>query len=1081
MATPLTTAWHPTDVPSGPIEDTQCNLEELEQANDSQLYEILQEIKKTTYFRSFLVDLQYTCPLKSWRKTNDEEEEDVFSCNSDTEEVDENAPPLCEVQGGGEPFGDMTNALNSLHESGFESKSQQHTFAWTTMTDAVFREVKEPVVEISEENLLPDSFWVDTCSWIGARDPTIVNLALNPERNTGYNGTHIWNAIYEENCGDTCLEERVLYKLISALHTSTTLSIARHYYAPSRKKNRTNYEPNPSYFVEKFSDHPEFISNLHFGYAVLLRALRKATGFLYDVKIKTDNAADDELSRKLLRRLLDTSFISSCSPVFDAFDETAMFKGQGAEVRSSFKGVFQNISSILDCVQCQQCKLHGKLAMTGYGAALKVLFMDNVSLDDNEVVGLINTVVKFSESLRHVRELSKLYNNKKQNELLNPNEIGSVPSTKSAPVPVTTGALSITENYVDHAVRAIAALGREGMISWENEQDLIRRALSREDSLLILAAHYGSNLPKLLPLLSDNGLIHSTDPDAIVVGSGLAGLAATLNLLDRGGRVVLLEKEHLLGGNSNKASSGINACCFNYTEDELAVFYNDTLRSAGTSAQTQLIETLVNRSADAVQWLRDRVGVDLSLTAQLGGHSSRRTHRPSNGMAGAEIIYGLQKLVKNFAKTRPDQMTILLDSKVSKILTDDDKVVGVEYTDLSGQSANLFAPNVVLATGGFASDRSPGSYLAKYRPELINMATTAGSFSTGDGITLARTLGAGLIDMDYVQVHPTGWIDPVDPNATTKILAAELMRGVGGILLNDRGLRFCNELGTRAYVTDKMLGHEKSYKETKKWDSSANVPIFSLILSSSAAADAKKHVDLYSHKGLLTKIEGIEALANWMRLKEKTLRATMERYQKDAKNGMDDFGKTTFRNLPSLDLGNETFYVGKITPVLHYCMGGVTIDATGSVIREDGNVINGLHAAGEVSGGVHGVNRLGGNSLLECTVFGTIVGKKLPIRKIATSLSESSIHEAKVGLATKLESDRKVTGSELAQHNTDGDCWVAIHGKVYDLTDFASEHPAGPDSILDLAGKDGTDAFSAVHNKGMLDEFDEEIVGYLAG
>jgi flavocytochrome c len=938
---------------------------------------------------------------------------------------------------------------------------------------------------ISEDDLLPDSFWKDTCSSIGARDPAIINLSLNPERNTGYNGTHIWNAIYEENCGDTCLEERVLYKLMSALHTSTTLSIARHYYAPSRKKNRTSYEPNPSYFVEKFRDHPEYISNLHFGYAVLLRALRKATDFLYDVPIKTDNPADDERALKLLRRLLDTSFISSCSPVFDAFDETAMFKGQEVELRSSFKGVFQNVSSILDCVQCQQCKLHGKLAMTGYGAALKVLFMDTVSLDDNEVVGLVNTLVKFSESLRHVRELSKLYLEQEISSSATLQAASgsgyTAPSTTPAARQLTPSAPpSSMESYVDLAVGAVAALGRAKTISWENEQELIRLALAKDDTLLVLSAHYASDPDKLFHLLSGNGLIKSLGPDAIVIGSGLAGLAATVNLLDRGGRVVLIEKEHLIGGNSNKASSGINACCFNYTADELAVFYKDTLKSAGASARPILIETLVNKSAEAVNWLRDRVGVDLSLTAQLGGHSSKRTHRPSNGMAGAEIIYGLQKLVKNFAKSNPDQMTILLDSKVSQLLTEGDKVVGVEYTDKSGNLVKLFAPNVVLATGGFASDRSPGSYLDLHRPELIHMATTAGPFSTGDGITLARSLGAGLTDMDKVQIHPTGWVDPSDPNATSKILAAELLRGVGGLVINQEGKRFCNELGTRAYVTDAMLRHDRSYAETGKWDAGSTVPIFSLVLSSAAAADAKKHVDLYTHKGLLTKVEGVSKLAEWLGLSKKTVVATMLSYQEAAKKAVDSFGKTEFRNLPAEDLSKETFYVGKITPVLHYCMGGITIDTDGSVVREDGRIIEGLHAAGEVSGGVHGENRLGGNSLLECTVYGTIVGKKLPVRGSSAIRSSAHASAAENSIAKK-SNDRVVSMSELSEHNTEKDCWVLIHGKVYDLTEFAAEHPAGPDSILDLAGKDGTEAFAAVHNQAMLNEFDDEIIGIFKG
>ena len=272
-------------------------------------------------------------------------------------------------------------------------------------------------------------------------------------------------------------------------------------------------------------------------------------------------------------------------------------------------------------------------------------------------------------------------------------------------------------DLIDHAVGVIAELGRRNMISFDRESQLVQDALSRRHpELLILAKHYGNNLDKFLQLLHD---IHtepestSQQPDAIVIGSGLAGMAAALNILDRGGRVVMIEKEHLLGGNSNKASSGINAYSNATVGDSLDIFKNDTIRSAGESAREDLISTLVSNSADAVEWLKTRVGVDLSLTAQLGGHSAKRTHRPSNGMAGAEIIYGIQKAVKEYAKT--GEVTILTDTKVTKLLTDesDGSVVGVECVSTKDENnavpMQLHAPNVVLATGGFAADRSMGS------------------------------------------------------------------------------------------------------------------------------------------------------------------------------------------------------------------------------------------------------------------------------------------------------------------------------------------------------------------------------------
>jgi succinate dehydrogenase/fumarate reductase flavoprotein subunit len=387
----------------------------------------------------------------------------------------------------------------------------------------------------------------------------------------------------------------------------------------------------------------------------------------------------------------------------------------------------------------------------------------------------------------------------------------------------------------------------------------------------------------------------------------------------------------------------------------------------------------------------------------------------------------------------------------------------------NGQKLKLYASNVVLVTGGFAADQSHGSYLEKYRPEFMNMPATAGLFSTGDGVALATKLGAGIIDMKKVQIHPTGWVDPQDPQNVNKILAAELMRGVGGILINSKGERFCNELGTRAYVTDQMLSHDSYYAEYRQWNRSHTIPTFSLVLSSSAAKDGSKHVEHYAHKGLRT-------LANWMNQDVNVLRDTLHQYIESASIGKDEFGKVSFRGLPDIDLDQEVFYAGTVTPVLHYCMGGITINTEGNVLTDDGKIIDGLHAAGEVTGGVHGDNRLGGNSLLECTVFGSIIGQKLPI-KTKQSRSVTSVDKTKGKVPVK--ELRNVTMAEVEKHNNNDDCWVVIHGIVYDLTEFADEHPGGAQSIQVLAGKDGTDPFAAIHNQEIMDDFVEERIGVL--
>lgn len=1109
---------------SGDIDDTQCNIEDLEHANDSQLHAIFRELQQTNFFRSFVVDLERKCPLSHWntakggsgghghappatanenagKDDDDVDDDDEFSCNGGEElGLDEDAPPLCTVDTGMEddalnPFAAMGGAsgatsdpfgatvLKSISEHGFSSLGQQETFDWNQQTDMIVQEQESPC-DTDDSTHLPDTFWMDLCSNIQTEDGTakLVNLALNPERNTGYNGTHIWKAIYEENCistSDACLEERVLYRLLSGLHTSTTLSIAKNYYPPSKSKGRVDWESNPKYFMDKFQYHPEYIRNMHFAYVVMLRAIRKASDYLYNYDIQSGNSLEDQASEVLLRRLLDTAILRSCSGVFSAFDESLMFQQQSQNdfsMQHNFKGVFHNISSILDCVQCQQCKLHGKMGMLGYGTALKILFVrpELIELERNEVVALINTAGRLSESMVEVRELtSKYWEQERKNK-----ELTSTASQRSP----TFSAASSGErlDMLDKTVGAIALLGRDNLISLEREKELVDLALSNTPELLILGKHYYADTRRFLTMTASIGALgdpYGGDelPDAIVIGSGLAGLAASLNILDRGGTVTIIEKEHLLGGNSNKASSGINACCphNNTYNDTLDSFRNDTIRSAGEIADLALIETLVTNSAKAVQWLKERTNVDLSLLAQLGGHSHKRTHRPNNGMAGAEIIYHIQKAVRAYEKS--GKVKILMDTRVTDLVTENDRVVGVKTkSTLDGTTQELHADNIVLATGGFASDRSKGSYLEKNRPELLPFAATAGGFSTGDGITLATALGAATRDLDKVQIHPTGFVDPTDPTNPTKTLAGEFTRGVGGILFNHEGKRFCNELGTRAYVTDKMLQHNSKYAATGKWDPTEEIPTFHLVLSSAATADGKKHVDMYSHKGLLTKVEGLDGLAAKLNISKTTLQTTFEEYKSAASKGIDSFGKVSFPGLPMKDLSQETFYVGKVTPVLHYCMGGIKIDTEGNVLRADGTVIKGLHAAGEVTGGVHGNNRLGGNSLLECTVFGTKVGQKLPVK---VSRPQSAIPSTTTTPVDEKKELRVITPEELAKHNTEEDLWVAVHGVVYDFTEFAHEHPAGFASIFNLAGTDGTDAFTPIHNAGILDDFEDERKG----
>ena len=245
--------------------------------------------------------------------------------------------------------------------------------------------------------------------------------------------------------------------------------------------------------------------------------------------------------------------------------------------------------------------------------------------------------------------------------------------------------------------------------------------------------------------------------EVIVVGSGLAGLVVALRLLDAACHVTILEKDTKIGnGNSIKASSGING-----VPDAASVpqFLQDTVASAGDAARPHLIEPLVNGSATALSWLRERLQVDLSATTQLGGHSASRTHRPSGPMpVGAEIMTKLRQAV---VEAGGDRVTVVTHARVRALRTEGRVVTGVEYVHAETQEVHtVTASHVVLASGGYTADRE---LLAQHRPELAGFSSTQGPFTTGDGLRLGGQVQAACVDLDKIQIHPTGFVDAKDP------------------------------------------------------------------------------------------------------------------------------------------------------------------------------------------------------------------------------------------------------------------------------------------------------------------------------
>jgi len=473
---------------------------------------------------------------------------------------------------------------------------------------------------------------------------------------------------------------------------------------------------------------------------------------------------------------------------------------------------------------------------------------------------------------------------------------------------------------------------------------------------------------------------------AIVLGGGLAGVSACNTVLENGGKVVLLDKSAFCGGNSTKATSGINGAGTKSQkakgiDDSVELFTADTLK--GGAKKPDLAKVLCGNSGNDVNWLMETFDLDLSLLARLGGHSAPRTHRGAERFPGMTITYALIQMVEKISERNDGLARIITKARAHKLMMNKaGACIGCVY-EKGGIDFQEHGP-VIICTGGFGADFTNQSLLAKYRPDLMHLPTTNGEHCTGDGIKMGEVIGAKTIDLEWVQVHPTGLVKPDEPDAKIKFLAAEALRGVGGLIFDANGKRFANELGRRDYVTGEM------------WK---NKPPFRLALNKKASDEIIWHCKHYTGRGVMKFYASGADLAKDMGIDGQVLVDTHNAHYDAAKkqetdpeggkwpaypsgkshdeaSGKTGSGKKFFHNMiPGSQVLAEPFYVAIITPVIHYCMGGLEVDVNSSVIGSSGKAIPGLYCAGEVAGGVHGNNRLGGNSLLDCVVFGRVSGK----------------------------------------------------------------------------------------------------------
>ena len=486
----------------------------------------------------------------------------------------------------------------------------------------------------------------------------------------------------------------------------------------------------------------------------------------------------------------------------------------------------------------------------------------------------------------------------------------------------------------------------------------------------------------------------TVEADVVVVGAGGAGMTAAITAAGEGKSVVILESQSMVGGNSVRATGGMNAGKTVYQDenefgesagvektlktaaekyadnetitalaktvseqwaayqanptgyfDSVELMELDTMIGGKGINDPELVETLCANSADAIDWL-DEHGITLHNVSSFGGASVKRIHRPVNAEGKTVSVgsYMIPLLQENCEKAG---VKMMLDTTATEILTDaNGAAVGVKATGASGETVTVNAKAVVLATGGFGANLD---MVVKYKPELKGFMTTNAPGIQGQGIEMAQAIGAATVDMDQIQIHPT-------VEANTAALITEGLRGDGAILINEEGKRFIDEVGTRDVVSAAEIAQTGSY---------------SWLVVDQAMVDASCVIQGYIKMGYSVSGATYEELGKAMGVDAAAFAETMEKWNGyvEAKNDP-DFGRTSFAN----PLNTAPYYAVKVTAGVHHTMGGLKINANTEVLNEKGEVIPGLFAAGEVTGGVHGANRLGGNAVADFTVFGRIAG-----------------------------------------------------------------------------------------------------------
>ena len=461
--------------------------------------------------------------------------------------------------------------------------------------------------------------------------------------------------------------------------------------------------------------------------------------------------------------------------------------------------------------------------------------------------------------------------------------------------------------------------------------------------------------------------------DVVVVGAGGAGMAAAVTAAEAGKSVVVIEKTSSMGGNTILSGGALNAVDDGSqtaldNKDSVELHYNQTLDGGDKAGDPELVKIMTDQAWSGVEWLK-KLGMKFNEgTFTVTGGMWPRAHKPSEP-EGTGFFKTYQEYMD-----KHDNITMLYNTSADELIVEDGVVTGVKSTGKTGNAITVKAENgVVLATGGFGQNielREKYNEVSKKWPKLDDsIPSTNTSSITGDGLIMAEKVGAELTQMEHIQLLPLG-----DPK--TGSLSGNIEHGVESrIFINKEGNRFVNEGGRRDEMTLALFDQPDStmyiLMDSDGYKTGDEVNNFNESINSLVAAGR-------AYKG-----DTLEDLAKQIGVPAENLVKTVEDFNKYVTGGeldgeTDSFGRTLFKDKDGLynGINDGPFYAAERVPTVHHTMGGLKINTDTEVLNTNGEVIKGLFAAGEVVGGIHGTNRLGGNALTDTVVFGRLAGEK---------------------------------------------------------------------------------------------------------